>query len=144
MTQPAFAPGTVITNRYRLWRVDAQAGDVLIATPIDGGETQPQQFYIPLESIRPGRLELPSPDIVGHPSSQDLRLRAYRLSLLHGTAPMLSLQRSRVIPKDYQLVPVVMALEMPRVRRKDEARYGEYRTKRLVLESYERLEPLRH
>jgi len=29
---------------------------------------------------------------------------------------MLSLQRSRVIPKDFQLVPVVMALEMPRVR----------------------------
>lgn len=43
-------------------------------------------------------------------------LRAYRRSLLHGTAPLLSLQRSRVIPKDYQLVPVVMALEMPRVR----------------------------
>jgi SNF2 family DNA or RNA helicase len=116
MTQPAFAPGTVITNRNRLWRVDAQAGDVLIATPIDGGSPEPHQFYIPLENIRPGRLELPSPQIVGHPSSQDLLLRAYRLSLLHGTAPMLSLQRSRVIPKDYQLVPVVMALEMPRVR----------------------------
>ena len=32
----------------------------------------------------------------------------------------------------------------PIVRRKDEARYGEYRTKRLVLENYERLEPLKH
>jgi hypothetical protein len=53
---------------------------------------------------------------VRHPSSQDLLLRAYHLSLLHGMAPMLSLQRSRVIPKDYQLVPVVIALEMPRVR----------------------------
>jgi superfamily II DNA or RNA helicase len=116
MTQTTFAPGSVIANRNRLWRVDAQAGEVLVATPIDGGETEPQQFYIPLEHIRPGRLEPPSPDIVGHPSSQDLLLRAYRLSLLHGTAPMLSLQRSRVIPKDYQLVPVVMALEMPRVR----------------------------
>jgi hypothetical protein len=45
-----------------------------------------------------------------------LLLRAYRLSLLHGTAPLVSLQRSRAIPKDYQLVPVVMALETPRVR----------------------------
>jgi len=116
MTQTTFSPGTVITNRNRLWRVGAQAGDVLIATPIDGGDTEPQRFYIPLENIRPGRLEPPSPGIVGHPSSQDLLLRAYRLSLLHGTAPLLSLQRSRVIPKDYQLVPVVMALEMPRVR----------------------------
>ena len=94
MTQTAFAPGTVISNRNRLWRVDAQTGDVLIATPIDGGEVEPQQFYIPLESIRPGRLELPSLDLVGHPSSQDLLLRAYRLSMLHGTAPLVSLQRN--------------------------------------------------
>ncbi len=116
MSHSTFAPGTVITNRNRLWRVDAQVRDVLVATPIDGGETEQQKFYIPFENIQPGRLEPPSPDIVGHPSAQDLLLRAYRLSLLHGTAPLISLQRSRVIPKDYQLVPVVMALETPRVR----------------------------
>jgi hypothetical protein len=32
----------------------------------------------------------------------------------------------------------------PIVRRKDEARYGEYRTKRMVLEAYEDLVPLRY
>jgi hypothetical protein len=58
MTQTTFAPGTVIANRNRLWRVDAQAGEVLVATPIDGGETEPRRFYIPLEP--------PSPEIVGH------------------------------------------------------------------------------
>ena len=112
----AFAPGTVVKNRGRLWRVDGQEEDVLIATAIDTGEPEQLKFYIPFENVRPGRLEPPSPDVVGHPAAQDLLLRAYRLSLLHGTAPLLSLQRSRVIPKDYQLVPVVMALEMPRVR----------------------------
>lgn len=116
MSGMPFAPGTVITNRHRLWRVDAQIGNVLVATSIDGGETEQQRFYLPLEDIQPGRLELPDPGRVGFPATQDLLLRAYRLSLLHGTAPLLSLQRSRVIPKDYQLVPVVMALEMPRVR----------------------------
>ncbi|MBN1580239.1 MAG: DEAD/DEAH box helicase [Anaerolineae bacterium] len=116
MATMQFPPGTVVKNRSRLWRVDAQAGDVLFATSIDGGEAQQAKFYIPLENIRPGRLEPPSPGIVGHIQSQDLLLRAYRLNLLHGTAPLLSLQRSRVIPKDYQLVPVVMSLEMPRVR----------------------------
>jgi superfamily II DNA or RNA helicase len=114
--RPTFPPGTVVKNRGRLWRVDAQEKDVLVATAIDTGEPEQLKFYIPFEEIRPGRLEPPSPDIVGHPAAQDLLLRAYRLSLLHGTAPLLSLQRSRVIPKDYQLVPVVMALEMPRVR----------------------------
>jgi len=116
MSAQAYAPGTVIRNRSRLWRVDAQEGDVLVATSIDGGEAEQTRFYVPFEDIQPGRLEPPSPDIVGHPSAQDLLLRAYRLSLLHGTAPLISLQRSRVIPKDYQLVPVVMALETPRVR----------------------------
>jgi len=32
----------------------------------------------------------------------------------------------------------------PIVRRKDEAQYGEYRTKRMVLEAYEGLESLKH
>jgi hypothetical protein len=88
-----FPPGSVIRARSRLWRVDGQEGDVLIATSIDGGEAEQAKFYVPFEDIRPGRLEPPSPDIVGHPGAQDLLLRAYRLSLLHGTAPLISLQR---------------------------------------------------
>jgi superfamily II DNA or RNA helicase len=112
----SYAPGTVVRARSRLWRVDGQEENVLIATSIDGGETERTKFYIPLEDIQPGQLPPPSPDRIGHISAQDLLLRAYRLSLLHGTAPLLSLQRSRVIPKDYQLVPVVMSLEMERVR----------------------------
>jgi hypothetical protein len=111
-----FAPGSVIRNRSRLWRVDAHEGDILVATPIDGGESEQFRFYVPFEDIQPSQLEPLSPQIVGHPGAQDLLLRAFRLSLLHGTAPLLSLQRSRVIPKDYQLAPVVVALEMPRVR----------------------------
>ncbi|MBN1954820.1 MAG: DEAD/DEAH box helicase [Anaerolineae bacterium] len=113
---PSYAPGTVVRARSRLWRVDGQEANVLVATAIDGGETEQTRFYIPFEDIQPGQLPPPSPDIVGHAAAQDLLLRAYRLSLLHGTAPLISLQRSRVIPKDYQLVPVVMSLEMARVR----------------------------
>ncbi|MGC9523274.1 MAG: DEAD/DEAH box helicase, partial [Anaerolineae bacterium] len=117
MTDVTFAPGSVISARNRLWRVDDQlAEDVLRASTIDGGEVQQVTFYVPFEDIRPGELAPPSPEHVGTIQAQDLLLRAYRLSLLHGTAPLLSLQRSRVIPKDYQLVPVVMSLEMPRVR----------------------------
>ena len=63
-----------------------------------------------------GSLPPPSIEVIGYPASQDLLLRSFRLSMLHGSAPLLSLQRSRVIPKDYQLVPVVMSMEMARVR----------------------------
>ncbi len=111
-----FAPGSVIRTRNRLWRVDGQpSDDVIVASTIDGGQAQQVKLYVPFEQIETGKLELPSNEIVGHLQAQDLLLRAYRLSLLHGTAPLLSLQRSRVIPKDYQLVPVVMALEMQRL-----------------------------
>jgi superfamily II DNA or RNA helicase len=112
-----FAPGSVIRARNRLWRVDGQPEeDVIVASTIDGGETQQLKLYVPFEDVEPGQLKPPSTEVVGRIQAQDLLLRAYRLSLLHGTAPLLSLQRSRVIPKDYQLVPVVMSLEMPRVR----------------------------
>jgi ERCC4-related helicase len=84
---------------------------MLTATAIDGGEAAQERFYVPFEDIEEGTLDWPATDQVGRFAAQDLLLRAYRLSMLHGTAPLLSLQRSRVIPKDYQLVPVVMALE---------------------------------
>lgn len=116
MAPVTYTPGSVIRNRDRLWGVDDQRGDVSVATSLDGGETEQQRFYIPFEGIRPGRLEPPSAEVVGHPAAQDPLLRPYRLSLLRGAAPLLSLQRSRVIPQEYQLVPVVMALEIPRVR----------------------------
>jgi len=111
-----FTPGTIIKARRRLWRVDAQDENILSATPIDGVETSSQKFYIPMEDIKSGRIDPPNPALIGHISSQDLLLRAYRLSLMHGSAPFLSLQRSCVIPTNYQLVPLVMALEMSQIR----------------------------
>ena len=112
MPPPTFAPGTVISARDRLWRVDRQEAEVLTATPLGASDAQQQRFFVPLERPKRGELDRPSTEIIGTPQAQDLLLRAHRLSMMHGTAPLLSLQRSRVIPKNYQLVPVVMALEM--------------------------------
>lgn len=36
MTERLYAPGSIVANRSRLWRVDAHLEDVLTATPIDG------------------------------------------------------------------------------------------------------------
>lgn len=113
---PAVAPGRVIRNRDRLWRVDAVEGDVVEATPIGGPSQETHRFYAPVEDIAEGRLEPPRPDRVGNPAWQRLMLQARRLSMVHGTAPLVSLQRSRVIPTEYQLTPVVMSLDRPRVR----------------------------
>lgn len=112
----SFSLGSIIELRSRLWRVDDIQGDVLVATSIDGTPIERRRFYLPLERVRPGSIKTPSREIVGNYSAQDLLLRAYRLSMIHGTAPLLSLQRSRAVPVSFQMVPIVMALEMPRVR----------------------------
>ena len=46
MPDTTFAPGTVITNRFRLWRVDAHEADVLVATSMDGGQTEQQKLCL--------------------------------------------------------------------------------------------------
>ena len=67
--------------------------------------------------MHPAHISLPNPKIIGEPALNRLLIQSYCYSLLHGSAPLLSLQRSSVIPTHYQLVPVVMALnESNRVR----------------------------
>jgi len=109
-------PGQIVKLRRRLWRVDEVVGDELVATAIDGMGESRRHFHMKLEQPEPGDLPAPDYRLLGSASSQDLLLRAYRLSMLHGSAPFVSLQRSSVIPTNYQLVPLVMSLEMPRVR----------------------------
>jgi SNF2 family DNA or RNA helicase len=113
---PNIQPGAVISNRNRLWRVDSIEGDELIATALGGTAADTHRFYCPIEDISEGKLEPPNRSRIGNPQYQQLLLQAHRLSMLHGTAPLVSLQCSRVVPTEYQLTPVVMALDMPRVR----------------------------
>jgi ERCC4-related helicase len=109
-----FSPGTLINSRRRLWRVDAQDGQVLYVTAVDDAQ-ELARLYLEFETTQPGKIVPPAAE-VGYPQAQELMLRAFRLSMMHSTAPLLSLQRSRVIPVSYQLVPVVMGLQQPRVR----------------------------
>jgi hypothetical protein len=69
MPDTTFAPGTVITNRNRLWRVGAHQGDVFVATSIDGSQAEQVKFYVPFEDIRPGRLEPPAPALASPSAS---------------------------------------------------------------------------
>jgi superfamily II DNA or RNA helicase len=110
-----YTPGTLVLARQRLWRVDGQEGEILYLTAVDEA-TRQTRLYLPLEKVAPGSLPKPDPNLVGTHQAHDLMLRAFRLSMVHSTAPLLALQRSRAIPVSYQLVPLVMALEQPRVR----------------------------
>ena len=108
--------GEIVRFRKRLWRVDEVLGEELVATAIDGAGEPRRRFLASLEEPEPAALPTPDYAQLGQAASQDLLLRSYRLSMLHGSAPFLSLQRSSVIPVNYQLVPLVMALQQPTVR----------------------------
>ncbi|HII01973.1 TPA: DEAD/DEAH box helicase [Methanosarcinaceae archaeon] len=105
-------PGDIVDLRHRLWRVDYVDGEskVFQATNIDGGRPRRQKFYYPLESVSEASIPEPSLEKIGDSATNKLLIQSFRYSILHGSAPLLSLQRSSVIPPHYQLVPVVMAL----------------------------------
>lgn len=110
-----FLPGTLVSARNRLWRVNRQENNILHVSSLDKiGENH--KFYIPIENISLSKMTEPDIFKIGSPAMQKLLLDAYRFSMIHNSAPLLSLQKSRVIPMDYQLVPLLMAMRMPRVR----------------------------
>ncbi len=111
-----FKTGQIVEIRKRLWRIDSIYKDELTATSIDSINNFQKRFYAPFEDIKLADTKLPSFDKIGELSKQKLLINAYRISLIHGSSPLLSLQRSTVIPVNFQLVPVVMALNSPRVR----------------------------
>jgi SNF2 family DNA or RNA helicase len=108
--------GSVVRFRDLLWRVDQVNDDVFTATPLDGRDLYPRRFAARLERIEDGHMPFPDPTQTTDPFEQQLLLQAHELSLVHGSAPILGLQRSRAIPTPYQLVPLLMALGEERVR----------------------------
>lgn len=102
--------------RNRLWRVDEYDGTELIATPITGDSTDKRTFLADIEEIREQRFEQIDASLPGDLSAQKLLLRAYQFDLIHGSAPFLCLHRSSIVPYNYQMVPLVLALERPDCR----------------------------
>ncbi len=107
----------IVQARGHLWRLDSVSADTVTETSLDNPEAKARTFFLPFEAagISIKQMGLP-PAQAGDSVVHDLFLRATRMTMMHGTAPLASLQRSRVIPTNYQLVPVMMALDMPRVR----------------------------
>jgi hypothetical protein len=116
MTNTNIKPGIIINMRNRLWRVDEYDGIEVVATPITGDSNDKRIFLSDVEEIREERFEKINPELPGDLSAQRLLLRAYQFDLIHGSAPFLSLHRSSVVPYNYQMVPLILALEKPNAR----------------------------
>lgn len=109
-------PGIIVKMRNRLWRIDEFDGVEVVATPITGDSNDQRVFLADVENIKEERFESINADLPGDLSAQRLLLRAYQFDLIHGSAPFLSLHRSSVVPYNYQMVPLVLALEKPNAR----------------------------
>lgn len=116
MSSTHIKPGIIINMRNRLWRVDEFDGMEVVATPITGDSNDQRIFLADVENIREERFERINAKLPGDLSAQRLLLRAYQFDLIHGSAPFLSLHRSSVVPYNYQMVPLVLALEKPTTR----------------------------
>lgn len=82
-----YQSGTLINCRKRLWRVDNQEENILIATSVDESSKQ-IKIYLPVKKVTSGKLPLPSSLNIGSPQSQRLMLDAFRLSMINITTPL--------------------------------------------------------
>jgi SNF2 family DNA or RNA helicase len=116
MTTDKIKPGIIVNMRNRLWRVDEFDGLEIVATPITGNSDDQKTFLADIEDISEERFESINANLPGDLTAQRLLLRAYQFDLIHGSAPFLSLHRSSIVPYNYQMVPLVLALENPNTR----------------------------
>lgn len=108
--------GTIIKLRNRLWRVDDYQGDTFSATPINSDLSERTVFLTAVEKFETAGFQPIHEHLSGDLAVQKLLLSAYQFELIHGSAPFLSLHRSSVVPYNYQMVPLVMALEKQHCR----------------------------
>jgi len=112
-----YRPGSVVAARGRDWVVLPDSSpDLLIARPLNGDE----EFIAALfpDEISPATFAPPQvgPNTVGDHQSARLLTTALRLGFDAGAGPLRSLASVAVTPRNYQLVPLLLALRQPTVR----------------------------
>src|SRR6185437_3417524 len=114
----AFVPGTLVRARGREWVVlPNTTREVLRLRPLSGSEEDSALIHIALEpDVAPATFPWPTPEHEGNQETAVLLLDALRLSLRRGAGPFRSFGQIDVVPRPYQLVPLMMALSQDTVR----------------------------
>ncbi|MFD3741383.1 helicase-related protein [Streptomyces sp. NPDC058629] len=117
MTTVPHAPGDLVSARGRDWVVLPGASDgLVIAQPLDGDREFITALF-PHEIKEPGFGPPRAVDgEIGDFASAGLLRTALRIAATHGAGPFRSLASIAVQPRQYQLVPLMMALRMDTVR----------------------------
>lgn len=116
-TATGHAPGTLVRARDRDWVVlPGSTEDLVLAQPLDGDREFVAALF-PEEVGEPGfGWPQPLPGEAGDFASASLLRTALRIASTAGAGPFRSLNSVAVEPRQYQLVPLMMALRMDPVR----------------------------
>ena len=112
-----FSVGSLVKTRGREWVVLPESSDdLLMLRPLGGTEDEVTGIFLPLEKVEPAQFDLPNPRLIGDHRSGRLLRDAVKLGFRSGAGPFRSFARISVEPRPYQLVPLLMALNLDPVR----------------------------
>jgi len=122
MKQQEIQPGSLVEFRGRQWIVLPSADrDLVVIRPLGGAEEETTAVFLPLQL--PGEeldtdSKFPKPTVkdLGDYATARMLFNAARLSFRHASGPFRCMGRLSFRPRNYQLVPLVMALKQDTVR----------------------------
>lgn len=113
----AYAPGTLVTARGREWVVlPGSAADFLLLRPLGGDDDTIAGVLPALESVAPASFAPPTTADLGNQLSAGLLRTALRIGFRAAAGPLRSLAGIAVEPRQYQLVPLLLAMRQDTVR----------------------------
>jgi superfamily II DNA or RNA helicase len=121
MSTATFQPGKLVSLRGRDWIVlPSDDPDLLVVKPLGGSDDEVTGIYRPLgiESDEPtdAHFRPPEKEDLGDVSTARLLYDSARLAFRNGAGPFRSLAKLSFRPRSYQMVPLIMALKLERVR----------------------------
>ena len=116
-SHPWASPGTLVKVRGREWVVLPDSSDGLLKLrPLGGLDEEITGVLTAIEQIEPATFKPPTINDLGDFASGRLLRDAARLSTRAAAGPFRSFARIAVEPRPYQLVPLMMALQLDPVR----------------------------
>ena len=115
----SFSPGSLVRARGREWVVLPDSTDeMLLLQPLGAAGNEITGLYAPnrLESVEVASFAPPDPALVGDARASRMLRNAVRLGFRSGAGPFRSFGRIAVEPRPYQLVPLLLALQLDTVR----------------------------